>query len=132
MSEINIGQISEALNDKIDRDGQNVDNNAGADIVIEFQLPTAENDHTWYRKYKSGWVEQGGTFSTGGSGNKTVNLPITIYDTSYWIQVSRQSGASTTSNVNVWSRTPTSESQFVIYSSDDTGVKWEVRGVAAS
>ncbi len=33
------------------------------DLVIESQLPTAENNYTWYRKYKSGWVEQGGTLS---------------------------------------------------------------------
>ena len=31
-----------------------------ADYVVEFQTPTAENNYTWYRKYKSGWVEQGG------------------------------------------------------------------------
>lgn len=30
------------------------------DFVVESQLPTAENNYTWYRKYKSGWVEQGG------------------------------------------------------------------------
>lgn len=33
------------------------------DYVIETQAPTAENNYTWYRKYKSGWVEQGGTIS---------------------------------------------------------------------
>lgn len=32
----------------------------GADYVTEWQTPTAENNYTWYRKYKSGWVEQGG------------------------------------------------------------------------
>ena len=30
------------------------------DWVVESQLPTAENNYTWYRKYKSGWIEQGG------------------------------------------------------------------------
>ena len=28
--------------------------------VIDFQEPTSANNYTWYRKYKSGWVEQGG------------------------------------------------------------------------
>lgn len=32
-----------------------------ADYVIEWQAPSAENNYTWYRKYKSGWIEQGGT-----------------------------------------------------------------------
>lgn len=31
-----------------------------ADYVIESQMPTEENGYTWYRKYKSGWLEQGG------------------------------------------------------------------------
>lgn len=60
MSDINIGAITEALNDKTDRDLMNVDTGVGADAVIEYQMPTAENNYTWYRKYKSGWVEQGG------------------------------------------------------------------------
>ena len=29
------------------------------DYVIETQLPTEENNYSWYRLYKSGWVEQG-------------------------------------------------------------------------
>ena len=32
---------------------------ANIDYVIDFQIPTATNNYTWYRKYKSGWVEQG-------------------------------------------------------------------------
>ena len=32
-----------------------------ADYVVEWQAPSAENNYTWYRKYKSGWIEQGGT-----------------------------------------------------------------------
>ncbi|MBO4672683.1 MAG: hypothetical protein J5608_03465, partial [Alphaproteobacteria bacterium] len=33
------------------------------DYVIESQNPTAENNYTWYRKYKSGWIEQGGYYT---------------------------------------------------------------------
>ena len=81
MSEINVGYISEALNDKSDRDLMNVDNTAGADAVIAYQLPTAQNNYPWYRKYKSGWVEQGGVVTT----NAIVYLPITMSDTNYTI-----------------------------------------------
>lgn len=35
------------------------------DYVIESQTPTAQNNYTWYRKYKSGWVEQGGVTTNG-------------------------------------------------------------------
>ena len=31
-----------------------------ADYVVEWQVPTDLNNYTWYRLYKSGWIEQGG------------------------------------------------------------------------
>ena len=64
---INTGEILEALNDKVDRDCQNVDTTSGADAVIEYQLPTSSNNYTWYRLYKSGWIEQGGYIENGTS-----------------------------------------------------------------
>lgn len=64
MADIDFGQISEALNDKADRDLHNVDTATKADAVIDYQEPTADNGYTWYRKYKSGWVEQGGINNT--------------------------------------------------------------------
>ena len=49
------------------------------DYVIESQTPTAENNYTWYRKYKSGWVEQGGKYNgLPNNSQKTVALPIAI------------------------------------------------------
>lgn len=52
------------------------------DWVVESQLPTAENNYTWYRKYKSGWVEMGGK-----SNSQTITLPIEMADTNYCIQL---------------------------------------------
>lgn len=59
-----------------------------ADYVIETQTPSASNNYTWFRKYKSGWVEQGGIVSIGnlannnaGSGN--VSLAIAMADSDY-------------------------------------------------
>ena len=54
-----------------------------ADYVIESQSPTSENNYTWYRKYKSGWVEQGGQASGSNNGSVNVSLPITMADTNY-------------------------------------------------
>jgi hypothetical protein len=51
------------------------------DTVVDYQLPTAQNNYTWYRKYSSGWVEQGGVVTT----NAIVSLPITMSDTNYTI-----------------------------------------------
>lgn len=44
---------------------------SGADYVIAWQMPTSENNYTWYRKYRSGWVEQGGRLS-----GRSVNFPV--------------------------------------------------------
>ena len=82
MSEINVGAISEALNDKADRDLQNVDTVGGADAVVEYQLPTADNGYKWYRKYKSGWVEQGGK---DWLENSTITFPVVMADTNYYV-----------------------------------------------
>lgn len=60
---------------------------AGADYVIESQLPTADNNYTWYRKYKSGWVEQGGKVKLNGpisSSNKRVSFSVTMANTNYF------------------------------------------------
>ena len=54
------------------------------DYVIESQSPSAINNYTWYRKYKSGWIDQGGVFQketfTLGSGYTTV-LDINLHTT---------------------------------------------------
>ena len=58
---------------------------ANADYVVESQLPTAENNYTWYRKYKSGWVEQGGTLNSYPASEETViSFPVAFLDTSYF------------------------------------------------
>lgn len=54
-----------------------------ADCVVSFQRPTSSNNYTWYRLYKSGWVEQGGYKNT--SNVTTINLPIAMSDTNYTI-----------------------------------------------
>lgn len=56
---------------------------SGADYVIEWQNPVAENNYTWYRKYKSGWVEIGGNVKASTTGFVTVELPIPMINTSY-------------------------------------------------
>ena len=48
---------------------------SGTDYVIEWQEPVPENNYTWYRKYKSGWVEQGG-IAAASSGHYAVQLPV--------------------------------------------------------
>jgi len=66
----------------------------GWDYVVAWQTPTAENNYTWYRKYKSGWVEQGGISNT-----QQIILPITMLDDKYSIHLT---GVCETTNNNVF------------------------------
>ena len=88
MSEINVGAISEALNNKVDLPTPIVPQDA-VDYVIAMQRPTSPNNYTWYRKYKSGWVEQGGRVPlASGNGTTyvaTVVMPVRMADTTYSI-----------------------------------------------
>lgn len=58
------------------------------DYVEQWQNPTEENNYTWYRKYKSGWVEQGGLavvegYATTSSSN--ITLPVEMSDMNYTV-----------------------------------------------
>lgn len=95
-NEIDVGQFSEALNNKTDRDLRNVDTTSGADTVIEYQVPTAANNYTWYRKYKSGWVEQGGlAFGTGSTTATSITLPVVMENNNYNVSTAPFEGATT-------------------------------------
>lgn len=132
MTDINVGAITEALNDKSDRDLQNVDNTAGADAVIEYQLPTAENGYTWYRKYKSGWVEQGGTCTANYNG-VAVTFPVTMKDGNYQFQLSVGQGQLTGTVGSVaHNRTTTGMTVYTNYSAGTPDyICWQVSGMAA-
>lgn len=137
MSEnINVGKLSEILNNKEDRNLRNTDTGSGADAVISYQIPTAENGYTWYRKYASGWVEQGGNIPRYNSDQKiTVSLPVTMADTNYFI--SRDSINLSTSGTTdpYWHGAYSlAVDSFDCYVSNTGGTyyRWEVKGVAAS
>lgn len=106
--------------------------------VIEFQVPTAQNNYTWVRKYADGWVEQGGVETTTGSGSgaeATVNLPVTMSDSNYMINVTGANSVGggdyltcifvdqTTSSFKI-----ASTNGGVFYGNT---MYWEVKGVAA-
>ena len=65
---------------------ENIDISGGStlpddiDYVTEWQNPTAENNYTWYRKYASGWVEQGGTTTA-----VTLSFPVQFENNFYSI-----------------------------------------------
>ena len=129
---IDTGAILEALNDKTDRDCRNVDTTAGADAVIEWQAPTAANNYTWYRLYKSGWVEQGGRLSINGqisSTNKRITFPIKMESSTYYANASQDANVAIPTYVG-WQST-TQMSIGVASGSSSGTTTWEVKGLAA-
>ena len=100
MTDINVGAITEALNNKVDLPTPSTPQDA-VDYVVEKQDPTSANGYTWYRKYKSGWVEQGGTATTPTNGDLTITLPIPMNPNQFYVTNSSRQP------INNWAATPT-------------------------
>lgn len=130
MADINIGAISEVLNNKVDLPVG--DSQGGIDFVVDWQKPTAENNYTWYRKYKSGWIEQGGSL---GYGNVAVNLPITMLGVDYTITLALTNGEdnNNTFGYHVHQITSTNFTVRTVYSGTQYNYRfsWQVSGIAA-
>ena len=105
-----------------------------ADYVVEWQAPNAGNNYTWYRKYKSGWVEQGGLVAPIGTGwqtsGTTIILPIEMANDKYYINWQASYTDYVDHDTVIISRATTS---FTIsrYVSNSTEANWEVKGMAA-
>ncbi len=69
-----------------------IPNLSDIDYVVAWQNPTSENNYTWYRKYKSGWVEQGGQTRTKGSAATLITLPLKMSNSEYQIFIQGQTG----------------------------------------
>ena len=111
------------------------------DYVIASQAPSAANNYTWYRKYKSGWVEQGGEKTIAAQNSNTqlytdVNLPITMANQAYLVNVAFiTDGGSTTGLRNNANGRGTTKLTIGTYStttiSGSYSATWEVKGLAA-
>lgn len=136
MPDIDFGQLSEALNDKSDRDLRNVDTTAKADAVIDYQEPTSANNYTWYRKYKSGWVEQGGVFSqTINTGDTAWSANLLIAMANYYYVVNVQTDGGYAGNTTIQCEN-NSTTQIKGYARAPSGggtkrIMWSVSGMAA-
>lgn len=122
------GLNASLFNNKADLDLNNV--SAGIDFVVESQVPTALNNYTWYRKYKSGWVEQGGIEpNVSSSTGTTVTLPIEMANNMYVASgtVNETSDVSSC-KLSIALKTAT---QFKINIETTRTVGWEVKGFAA-
>ena len=142
MSAVNTdeGIILEALNDKLDRDANNLDTSTtNFDVVVDYQIPTAANNYTWYRKYSSGWVEQGGLYiDNSGSGTIEYNVvfPVTMANNTYITNGFTDELAydSTSPNYPLFYSNLTTSGMTVkvSYRKANYRYHWEVKGMAAA
>lgn len=115
-------------------DGQTQGGVGVIDPIVAFQKPTAENGYTWYRKYASGWVEQGGQFGGDGAGSITKTLPIEMADINYEVIVSANVSDGTffgtayknsTTQITIWT------TNYLGGMNRQAGSHWRVSGMAA-
>jgi hypothetical protein len=112
---------------------------AGYDFVIE---TSAAGANPWYRKYQSGWVEQGGYIAAAGSNNDSlsVTLPVEMASNIYSVQKTLYKTVNSVTGFN-WtylgssapgtSDTPTTVFISVPNNGNSVGAHWEVKGWAA-
>lgn len=123
--------LASALQTKAQTDLANVDSNI--DYVVE---SWKDGSGGWYRKYRSGWVEQGG-YTPSNTGVNTITLLVEMADANYSALISYScTGDSTdtdgaTSCPVVSDRTTTSIRINQTKKSNDSSY-WEVKGDAAT
>ena len=84
-SEVQAAEFMTALNGKANTDLSNVSSN------IDYVVESYQNGTEWYKIYKSGWVEQGGTLdgnppkTNGPEGTFTINFLKPFVDTNYTV-----------------------------------------------
>jgi len=121
-------EFTGALSGKANTDLSNV--LANIDYVVESKMPTAD-DPSWYRKYKSGWLEQGGVFSSAGNVTYTITLLKPFANTKYTALLT--SGYSTTTESGVdYVKTKTTTNMVVIMDNiSGFDHNWEAKGMGA-
>lgn len=109
------------------------------DTLVAFQAPSSANNWTWYRKYASGWVEQGGRQNGTLSGNVfSITLPVPMANGAYCVSLLPALGSADTGNYYcraIDSSTGTQMKYFVFLNGSVTTfnplVIWQVSGMAA-
>lgn len=89
---------------------------------------------TWYRLYKSGWVEQGGLDTRVNNSVVTITLPVVMSNTNYNATKTNQGNSTTTSaslrSYAVQNKTTTSFQTLALAESTG-GFMWQVTGMSA-
>lgn len=103
------------------------------DTVVDFQVPTSSNNYTWYRKYSSGWVEQGGivTKTAGAQVAISITLPVIMNNASYYANAIYASGAGDSTIDIGLGLTASVLKLYPAWGTTGTYILWEVKGIAA-
>lgn len=101
------------------------------DYVVDFQPPTAANGYTWYRKYKSGWVEQGGRYPNRQ--NISTTMPVEMSDANYSVVLTYETDSTNPAQYASLSiSTSKTTTSFTIKNTGSIFGGWQVSGMAAA
>lgn len=119
-------EFQEGLSGKADANLGNIPTNY--DYVVE-----SYNDGTnWYRVYKSGWLEQGGTTDIGNDGEYFINFPKPFANTQYNILKTNHFYLNVAGNFpyfDIWGKTTTSATTYnARQSTGGVGFSWYACG----
>lgn len=101
------------------------------DFVTETWI--SDDGLSWYRKYSSGWVEQGGLYNRTTTGTIYMTLPVEMADTNYTAVCSCAVLNMTDSFTQNWTFAPYSTTAVQICTSSTIygNYAWQVSGLGA-
>ena len=131
LSEQESANLASLMQTKAQTDFGNVAENL--DFVIDSWK--AADGSSWYRKYRSGWVEQGGHTSTGTTAD-VITLPVEFADTDYTVLVASSKRTTTDTDTGGGQYIPTvgsyTTTSFRISRTSANPPEWEAKGYAAT
>lgn len=119
---------ADSQSDEVGAIAEEVNTLKGYDYVVDWQTPTADNNYTWYRKYKSGWVEQGGPTS-GSTSSITITFPVVMANSNYTAVLGNRSGVY--EQLRIYTRNTTNMVVNTTVGSGSASCLWQVSGMAA-
>lgn len=131
-----IDDLEDQLDDLADLDMNElrriVKNLSDMDYVVEKAtgITGANFINGWYRKYKSGWVEQGGRI-TAANANNIITFPIPLSDIPHSIGFSQQGSASASIGRIIASPQTNTNMTITGIAASTVPITWEVKGFSA-
>lgn len=128
--QIDVNYLADALNNKMDLPAGK--NQGQVDYVVEWKTPTS-SDPYWYRKYKSGWIEQGCSPTFSSWTLQTVTLLFPYKDDNYVIHFGGLSTRSSSTDVKGMVCEVKTSTYFKFYAGGSDWVRkdWRAAGQGA-